>query len=79
MHKFPKNGKMENWFSGNFQLFQANIMKIRLICVFFQGACDGNVKTHRNIARFESPTWQSLQKCDFIGILGQKCIKNAIL
>ena len=26
-------------------------MKIRLICVFFQGACDGNVKTSRNIAR----------------------------
>ena len=31
--------------------FQANIMKIRLICVFFQGACDGNVKTRRNIVR----------------------------
>ena len=27
------------------------IMKIRLICVFFQGACDGNVKTSQNIAR----------------------------
>ena len=31
--------------------FQPNIMKIRPICVFFQGACDGNVKTSRNIFR----------------------------
>ena len=31
--------------------FQANIIEKRLTCVFFQGACDGNVRISRNIVR----------------------------
>ena len=47
-------------------------MKIRLSCVFFQGACDGNVKTSRIIARKSKnkEIW-IFKKSDF-----QKSIKN---